>query len=167
VTTTVNAANLSDINSLLTYGSYGNELQVSEDQLMQKRRTRKGVAAVEFAVCLPILIMLIVGMNEICSALYLKEQVTVAAYEGGRVGVQRGSTDAVVTDYIKHLLDERGIQYDGNVVQISNPGFNNAATMEHVTITVTVPLANNSITGNYITDQNISANVTLRKEFAN
>lgn len=136
---------------------------------MLKRREREGVAVVEFAVCLPILILLVVGINEICSALYLKEQVTVAAYEASRVGCQRGTTDLMVQNYVKAMLDERGISYDSsNVVSIAAPGFNNAETMEHVTTTVTVPLTGNSITGNVFTsNQDISASVTMRKEFAN
>lgn len=136
---------------------------------MLKRRERKGVAVVEFAVCLPILVLLVVGINEICSALYLKEQVTVAAYEASRIGVQRGTTDVMVRDYVEAMLDERGINYDSSkVVTFSTPSFSNARTMEHVTTTVTVPLAGNSITGNVFTnDQEISASVAMRKEFEN
>ena len=132
------------------------------------KRTRKGTATAELAVCLPVLVLLIVGINEICSALYLKEQVTIAAYEGSRIGIQRGSTDEMVEDYILAFLDERGITYDASsVVSISVPSFDTAPAMQHVTVTVSVPVANNSITGNFFGDQNVSGNVTLRKEFAN
>lgn len=136
---------------------------------MLKRRERKGVAVVEFAVCLPILVLLVLGINEVCAALYLKEQVTVAAYEGSRIGCQRGTTDLMVEDYVKAMLDERGISYDASkVVTFSNPGFSSARTMEHVTTTVTVPMGNNSITGSVFTgDQEITASVTMRKEFEN
>ena len=132
------------------------------------RRRRKGVAAAEFAVVLPIFVTLFIGVNETCTALYLKEQVTIAAYEGARVGIQRKSTNAFAVDRVKDFLDERGVTYDAQkVVVISSPGFDTAQTMEHVTTTVTVPLKGNSLTGGFFTDQELSASVTMRKEYQN
>ena len=129
---------------------------------------RKGTATAELAVCLPVLVLLVIGVNEICSALYLKEQATIAAYEGSRIGIQRGSTNEMVEDFILAFLDERGITYDAStVVSISTPSFDSAPAMAHVTTTVTVPVADNSITGNFFADQDVSGSVTLRKEFAN
>lgn len=126
------------------------------------------MATTELAFCLPILVLIIVGINEICSALYLKEQVTIAAYEGGRIGIQRGSTDDMVTGYIMQFLDERGINYnEDDVVSISLPNFETAETMEHITTTVRVPIAGNSLTGSIFNNQDVSASVAMRKEFKN
>ena len=131
-------------------------------------KRKRGAATAEVVVCLPILVALIAGINETCSAIYLKEQVTIAAYEGARVGIQCQSTDAFVEQRIRDFLDERGIVYDdATVVQISNPGFDDAPTMGHVTTTVTVPVAANCITGDFFTNQFVTASVTLRKEFQN
>ena len=114
------------------------------------------------------MVALFIGVNETCSAIFLKEQVTIAAYEGGRVGIQRQSTDALVKQRIQAFLDERGIAYDGDeVVTISVPGFDTAPTMSHVTTTVTVPISGNSLTGSFFSTQTVSASVTLRKEFQN
>jgi len=133
-----------------------------------KRTNRRGTATVEFAVCLPVLVALFIGVNETCSAIFLKQQVTVAAYEGARVGIQRQSTDELVEQRILEILDERGITYNAEtVVNISTPGFGQAAALEHVTTTVTVPIAGNSLTGGVFSNQNISASVVLRKEFQN
>ena len=129
---------------------------------------RRGVATAEFALCLPILVILIFGINEVCSAIYLKEQVTIAAYEGARIGIQRGTTDTMVEDFVHDFLDERNITYDEDAaVVISTPGFSNSPTMGHVTTTVTVPVAGNSLSGGFFTDHEISASVVLRKEFEN
>lgn len=131
-------------------------------------RSRRGAATAEFAVCLPVLVILVIGINETCSAIFLKEQVTIAAYEGARVGIQRQSTDDMVEQRIYQFLDERGIEYDEDaVVSISVPNFNTAGTMDHVTTTVTVPVDGNTLTGGFFTDQNVSASITVRKEFAN
>ena len=135
---------------------------------MIARRHRQGTATVEFVVCLPILVALITGINEICSAIYLKEQVTIAAYEGARVGIQREATNEMVRGRVMEVLDERGIAYaENDVVEISTPGFDDADTMAHVTTTVTVPIDGNSLTGGWFTDQFVSGSVTLRKEFSN
>ena len=126
------------------------------------------MAAAEFAVVLPLFVTLFIGVNETCTALYLKEQVTIAAYEGARVGIQRKSTNAFVVNRVKEFLDERGVAYDAQrVVAISSPGFDTAQTMAHVTTTVTVPLEGNSLTGTFFTNQELSASVTMRKEFQN
>lgn len=131
-------------------------------------RRRRGTATAEFAVCLPVLVVLIIGINETCSAIFLKEQVTVAAYEGARIGIQRQGTNEQVEQRIIDFLNERGIVFDeSEVVSISTPSFNDATAMVHVTTTVSVPVSGNSITGSFFTDQDVSASVTLRKEFAN
>lgn len=136
--------------------------------MITRKQKRRGAATAEVAVCLPILVILIVGINETCSAVFLKEQVTIAAYEGARVGVQKQATDELVEQRVRQFLDERGIVYDeGVVVQISTPGFNDSPTMGHVTTTVTVPVADNCLTGGFFTTQLVSGSVTMRKEYQN
>ena len=77
-------------------------------------RSRRAVATVEFAICLPALIALTIGTIDICSMLFLKESITLAAYEGARRGVGRDRTNADVISRVQEFLDERNIAYDGN-----------------------------------------------------
>ena len=49
------------------------------------RRGRRGVAAAELAVCLPIVVLMVIATIEACSALFLKQSLTVAAYALGIV----------------------------------------------------------------------------------
>lgn len=133
-----------------------------------RANNRRGAATAEFAICLPILVFLILGLNETCSAIFLKEQITIAAYEGARIGIERQSTDAMVRQGVMSFLDSRGVTYDAtNVVSISTPGFDNAQAMDHVTTTVTVPVAGNSLVGQFFTTQNVSASIVMRKEYTN
>jgi len=132
-------------------------------------RRRQGTASVEFAFCLPVLFTLTLGTIDVCTMLFLNESAALAAYEGARQGVGRGYTNADAIDRVVDFLDQRGITYNaGSVVQISNPGFDNAETLEHVTVTVSIPCAGNLLIptdriGNLI----VSKSVTMRKEYQN
>lgn len=142
--------------------------QTMHHRRRSKSRKRRGIATVECALCLPIFVLITASTIDICSAIFLRESLTLAAYEGSRVGVERGGTDAIVTSRIQNFLDERSIVYDGGSIQISDPGFNTAGTLEHVTVTVTVPCAGNMpLTGGLFVGRNISASITMRKEFVN
>ena len=57
-------------------------MRISSKQCKRHRRTRRAVAAVEFAVCLPVIIMLVFGAIEASSFIFLKQSLNVAAYEG-------------------------------------------------------------------------------------
>ena len=108
-----------------------------------RRSQRRGVATVEFAFALPALIALTIGTIDLCSMMFLKESVTLAAYEGARRGVGRGRTNAEVRARVEEFLNERNITFEGNPCSFSSPDFNNATTLENVTTTVSVPVAGN------------------------
>ena len=132
-------------------------------------RRRRGTAAVEVALCLPVLFAFTLGTIDLCSMLFLKESMTIAAYEGARKGIERGGTNADAVRRVLDFLDERNIEHDGaGSVQISGPGFDGAETLEHVTLSVTVPCSDNLLMpSNLYGDLSITASVTMRKEYAN
>ena len=47
----------------------------------------RGVAAAELAVCLPVIVLIVIATIEACSALFLKQSLTAAAYEGVRTAI--------------------------------------------------------------------------------
>ncbi|MEM7312245.1 MAG: TadE family protein [Planctomycetota bacterium] len=133
----------------------------------RRRNQRKGLATVECVMCLPLIILITFGTIDVCSAMFLKESITLAAYEASRVGIPRGGTDALATTRAQQVMDERGIIYESGAVSIS-PSFETAGTLEHVTVTVTVPCAGNMfLTGDFFRGRVLQASVTLRKEFQN
>jgi Flp pilus assembly protein TadG len=133
-----------------------------------RRHRRSGVAAVEFAVVLPALVALTLGTIDICSMMFLRETAVLAAYEGARQGVGRGRTNADATARINEFLDERGVDYDGNVASYSGSGFDGAATLENVTVTVNLPTDGNLlIPSAMFGGMTITAEVTMRKEYQN
>jgi len=118
---------------------------------------------------LPALIILTLGTLDLCSLMFLKETVVLAAYEGAREGVNRGQTDADCVSRVVELLDERGVTHGGaGAVSITGASFDSAETLEHVTVTVTVPAAGNLLIPSAMFDgMDVSASVTMRKEFEN
>ena len=132
----------------------------------RRSNNRRGIAATECALVIPIIFAFTLFTIEMCTIMFLKETVTIAAYEGARVGIQRGGTDALVEFRIEEFLDERGITYS-NPVTIEAPSFDDAEELEHVRTTVSVPAAGNLPFGWFFGGLEISANVTMRKEFPN
>lgn len=54
---------------------------------MRLRKNQRGAAAVEFAIVLPVLVMLVFGIIEFSLALYDKAVITNASREGARAGI--------------------------------------------------------------------------------
>jgi hypothetical protein len=135
--------------------------------MIYRHQKRDGIAATECALVIPIILAFTLFTIEMCTIMFLKEAVTIAAYEGARVGIQRGGTDSLVQFRVGEFLDERGITYSSDSVIISSPGFDGADELEHVQTTVVVPASGNLPFGWFFGGMQISGKVTMRKEFAN
>lgn len=72
-------------------------------------RSRRGVAAVEAAVALPVLVALVFGSIELANGIFLKQTLTVAAYEGARAVTRPGATSAEAKAAIDEILRARGV----------------------------------------------------------
>jgi len=135
---------------------------------IRTRRRRSGVAAIEFAMVLPALLILTIGTMDLCSLMFLRESVVLAAYEGARQGVGRNQTNADVIARVNEFLDERNVVYGGGAVTFSGSGFDGAETLEAVTVTVTVPTDGNLlIPSELFGGMDVSADVTMVKEYEN
>ena len=134
-----------------------------------RRLNRLGTATVELAIVAPLLIVLTLGTMDICSLIFLKEAATLAAYEGARVGIEKGKTDADAKDRVIDFLISRNIIHSASAcVMISDPSFEEAETLEHVTVTVTLPIEGNLIIAPQILENlELSSSVTMRKEYRN
>ncbi|MBL8850345.1 MAG: pilus assembly protein [Planctomycetaceae bacterium] len=104
---------------------------------------RRGVAAAEFAVCLPVLVLVVFASIEACTMIFLKESLTVAAYEGSRVVFQSSATDADVIARCQEVLAERSV--DGATVEVLPADFGTIAAGEPIEIRVSAPCASNAV----------------------
>ncbi|MEM7782775.1 MAG: TadE family protein [Planctomycetota bacterium] len=134
---------------------------------MKLGRTKKGIATIELAICLPIIVSITLAVIETSAVFNLKKSATLAAYEGARVGIRKGGTNDQVQSKVEDFLDARNINYGSSMLTVSNPGFDSAATMEHVSVTVTLPCTGNTVTSLIFNGQSVSAAVTMRKEYTN
>jgi len=125
---------------------------------------RHGVAATEFAVCLPVLMLIILGMIESCSMIFLKQSLTVTSYEGIRTALEEGATEADVRLVCEQLFADRRIQ--SGTISILPANFEALPAGDYVQITVTAPADSNSvIPGSFYRGRTLSATATMMKEF--
>ncbi|WP_231615485.1 TadE/TadG family type IV pilus assembly protein [Novipirellula artificiosorum] len=127
------------------------------------RNQRRGVAAVEFAVCLPVIVLLVFGSIEASSFIFLKQSLSVAAYEGAREASLSQSTSAATTARSENILNAR------NVVdfEVSFPSGTPeaAARGSEVAVEVAAPTQTNSpLAGQFITNRILRARVVMVKE---
>ncbi len=103
--------------------------------------SRSGVAATELAVCLPVVVLIVVATIESCSALFLKQSLTVAAYEGVRTAIEKGATTTSVQTVCNDLLSDRRVK--GSKITIS-PALATLKPGDYVDVTVSAPCNSNS-----------------------
>jgi Flp pilus assembly protein TadG len=106
---------------------------------MGKVRNQKGVAAVEFALILPILVLLAFGIIEFSLILYDKAVITNASREGARAGivsqsprVSDGEIETVVDNYCKNYL----VTFSTGTDPVTTVGWGGASFGDDLTVNV-------------------------------
>ncbi len=129
----------------------------------KKAARRRGVAAVEFAVCLPVIILLVFGAIEASSFIFLKQSLNVAAYEGIRESIRIGSDNASGVDRAQNILASRNVQ--GFNIAFPNGEASNASRGDEIVIEVSAPTSTNSpLAGQFVTNRTLTARVVMVKE---
>lgn len=108
-----------------------------------KQTKRRGVAAAEFAVCLPVIVLLLLGMIETCSMVFLKQSLAVAAYEGAHMAVKPGATAGDVRTTCQNILADR--QVNGARIEISPASVADTPAGDYMTIRITAPSDRNRV----------------------
>jgi Flp pilus assembly protein TadG len=103
---------------------------------------RRGVAAAELAVCLPVVVLIVIATIESCSALFLKQSLTVAAYEGVRAAIEKSATAASVQTACDQVLTDRRIQ-DSKVI-LTPASISSLKPGDFIDVTVSAPCNSNS-----------------------
>ncbi|MEM7784395.1 MAG: TadE family protein [Planctomycetota bacterium] len=130
------------------------------------RKSRQGGAAVEAAMIIPVVIIMMMGTLEICSGIYLKETLAIAAFEGCRVGVRRRATNQMVRDRIEEVLDERGITYEPADIEVEPDDLTEMMALEQIRVTIRVDTENNSnFIFSHLTNRQVRKAVTMVREF--
>ncbi len=133
-----------------------------QSQSIKHNRRRRGAAVVEFAVCLPLLMLIVLGAIEATHGVFLKQALSAAAYEGMRVAIEPRSKQADATQQAQAILDSRlvkgsRITFDTNI--------DTAPRGQKVAIEVSAPMSLNSpFIGRVIQDRTIRVRTVMVKE---
>lgn len=109
----------------------------------QRGNKSRGVAATELAVCLPVVVLIVIATIEACSALFLKQSLTVAAYEGARTALAERQVAGSVDKVCKQVLDQRRIR--GGTVTVSPANIAALHPGDFINVTVSAPCNVNSL----------------------
>jgi Flp pilus assembly protein TadG len=127
------------------------------------KSSRKGAALVEFAVCLPVILLVVFGSIQAASMLFLRQTAIQSAYEGVKVAVRGDGTDALAREVAQQVIDGRRLT--GVTIDI-NPS--NVADLEPGTVidvTVSAPSDENTLFPfGVFTGKTIVANAVMIKE---
>jgi Flp pilus assembly protein TadG len=114
-------------------------------QPLRRRSTRRrGTAAVELAVVLPLLCLLLVGAWEVGRLVQVKQLLCNAVREGGRQAATGTVSAATVQQYVVNYLTTNGIAVSTSDVtfqNLSQPGLSDptmAGQMDRLRVSVTV-----------------------------
>jgi Flp pilus assembly protein TadG len=133
-------------------------------QIRRRRETmRRGAAAVELAICLPLLVLLVMASIEACTMIFLDHSLTIASYEGVRAGINYDGTNADVLSRANAIINSREIQ--GATVTINPPDVANAQRGETIAVTVSAPCNLNMVIPPWFYDgRTLRATMTMVKE---
>ncbi|MEM8668854.1 MAG: TadE family protein [Planctomycetota bacterium] len=134
------------------------------NQLAQSRfDKRHGVAVIELALCLPVLVLILLATVETCVMIQLRQNLAITAYEGARVGILPGTEASTVDSQCQMLLDDRNIQGYSVTMDPSDP-----TTMDEgdsFRVTIDVDCAANSVFGGMMFQgKTLSESVVMKAE---
>jgi Flp pilus assembly protein TadG len=127
------------------------------------RKRRRGAAAVEFAIVLPVFVILVFGMIEYGRMVMVQQVITNASREGARRAVLDGATTSSVQSAVTTYLTNAAV--NGGSAAVS-PDPTAAASGDPVTVTVTIPFSAVSWLPSpmYLGGKTLSASTTMRRE---
>jgi hypothetical protein len=115
----------------------------------QRSRVRRGVAAVEFAVCLPILMIVLFGLWEYGRLLQVQQGLSNAAREGARQAAIGDKSIAQIQAHVRTYLATEGLDTTGmpdpeviNLTSTERPDPRDAEQLDRLLVRVRFPTAN-------------------------
>lgn len=134
------------------------------------RRQEEGLAVVEAAIVLVLVLMLLLGAVEYGWMFYCMQVINHAAQEGVREAILPDATDASVGSVVSAALAGGGLSGVGQTVEVAAEGaaasVGAIAVSSPITVTVRVPYANVSAMDSALfpTPAELRAAVTMTKE---
>lgn len=117
-------------------------MQRSRHKQPRSESTRSGLAVVELAICLPLMVMLTFGAIEAANAIYLKQTLVTAAYEAARTATALGATQKDGETRYTEVVNAVGVK--GTAISFSPQITESTPSGTAIKVTVTAPADSNS-----------------------
>lgn len=127
-----------------------------------RNRHRRGAAVAELAICIPAILLLVLGALECCSMIFLRQSLHIAAYEGIRVAIRNDTDTSNVVSRSQRILNERSV--NGSNITTTPTDTQFVARGNPISVQVTAPCeGNNTLPLQFFSGQ-LSATATMIKE---
>ena len=124
---------------------------------------RRGIAATELALCLPVIVLLALGMIETTSMVFVKQALCVTAYEGAHAALQPNATTRDIQSACDRILTDRRI--NGATVTTIPRDISRLSEGQFFEIRVSAPSdSNNMIPGKFFLGKTLTASAVMMKE---
>lgn len=128
---------------------------------LEKHSNRRGAVTVEFALMLPVAMMITLGLVEFSRVNMIRNTAQNAAYEGARQAIIPGGTAASAKAKADSILAI--VRTKNATVSISPATITNSTPK--ITVTISIPLGDNMwITPKYVTNTTMVKKCTLTRE---
>jgi Flp pilus assembly protein TadG len=140
---------------------------------------RSGAAAVELAVSLPVLVLLLFGTIESCTMIFLQQSLEIAAYEGARVAILPKVSETDIRATVDQILATRRVR-DANVTinllqysdsggsweNVDFPNHQDAPYGTFIRVDVSAPCRSNAVFNlQFFGERQLTGSVAFMKEF--
>ena len=125
--------------------------QSANSKRLSRNQHRGGLASVELAMVLPVMLILIFGTIEVCQRIFLRQSAVIVAYEGARTAVRSTSSNSDVATRCQAMLTQRRV--NGAVVTVTPVDLLKQPPGTQIRVRVEVPWALNSPTRFVLKDQ--------------
>ena len=123
------------------------------------RTPRRAAATLELAVCLPVIVTIVLGTIEAANSIFLKQSLTIAAYESARVTSAPLGTHAGALKRAQELMYAKGLR--SFRFKVTPRSFENVKSGTEIQVTVTTLANANSISPSWY-DKKAEMSATMR-----
>lgn len=115
----------------------------------------------EFALFLPLMVLLAIVPLELAAMTFLKQSIHVGAYEGARLATKKLGTESEAVARCQQIMEERGIaEWEIGI----EPDLDSVNPGDIVTVTVSANYGANAAVGLFYTDTVLTSSVSMMRE---
>jgi Flp pilus assembly protein TadG len=127
---------------------------------IERKNDRSGAAVVELAIALPILFFIVLATVEVCNGIFLKQSLSVMAYEGARVAVTPDAIKSDIEQQVAAFADARRVTI--NRVTVTPDNYAEQPIGSYIEVQVQ---GESSSAGGIFSDGRSTATVSMMKNY--